>query len=966
MHDSSSSLPTLFAERGQAVTARAGQPLLLDGAGQAWWVAAGAVDLFLSRLEAGEPVGALHPLGRREAGRSLWGLPGQRPARDWGLVALGNSNCRLLALDPALQAEAWPAPARARELEDWLAFLLQPLAGLPPEAGVPLGETAPDAVEAGAILLGREQLWVDLEQGEWHYLGDPDLSLPPGPVPLPRQAWLQAGEGSVPARLRVCSGLPQAVRLESGCQVLAAGLWSALVRQLEQGLAAEDARLQQKEVREAGHLGEALGRLAAILDGGAGPGQASRSAGSASPLLAACRRLGEAAEIQFMAPAAGGPAGPRDQLAEIVEASRVRRRRVALRGAWWQGDGLPLLAFRREDGRPQALLPGPRGYRLADPDGSPPRLLDGEMAAQLEDFAWAFYRSFGDRLLGVVEMLRFGSRGCLRDYLMVLLMGVAIGLLGMVTPLATGMLFDTVIPGADKNQLLQLSLALLAGTLAASMFEMTRGFAMLRAEGRMDGAIQSAVWDRLLRLPTPFFRDYSAGDLAVRANGINQIRQALSGHVLQTLLAAVFSSFNLVLLFHYSSRLALVALGLVALAMLVTAAAGWLRLRHERHLAQVAGTISGQVFQFLGGIAKLRTTGAETRAFFNWAANYGRQQEHMFRARMVGNALEVFNSLFPVLANMLIFAVIAFWLAGERDFSTGQFLAFNAAFGGFLGAMLAATGTVMAILNVVPVYERARPILQTPPEISAGGAHPGTLSGDIEISHLSFSYSPEGPMILKDVNLHIRPGEFVAVVGASGSGKSTLLRLLLGFEQPTQGAIHYDHQDLSGLDLGALRRQLGVVLQNGQLMSGDIFTNIVGSSPLTQEDAWAAATQAGIAADIRAMPMGMHTVVSDGGGTLSGGQRQRLMIARAIVHRPRILFFDEATSALDNQAQAMVSASLEQLRATRVVIAHRLSTVIHADRILVMAAGEIVESGTYTELIEADGLFADLARRQII
>lgn len=953
----------LFAEQGRPVAARAGQPLLLTGPERVWRVDSGAVDLFLTRLEEGAPVGALHPLGRREAGACLWGLPEAAVRQEsWGLLALGNGGGGLLVLEQPALSQGCPGPELAdwlaAELADWSEFLLQPLLGLPPDSTLAVEGERLEA-EAGQRFLGQAGLWVELETGAWHYLGDASREWHGGLLPLPHLAWLQAATPGILAPAEA----PGEEALLAGWSAWAAWIWPALVRQILGREAEELARLQRKESREEVCLGEALGRLATILDAAE---EESGGTVSANPLLAACQRLGRAAGIQFNPPAPQHSGGPRDFLAEIVEASRVRRRKVALRGAWWREDGLPLLAFRRADGRPQALLPGAGGYRLADPDGGPSRPVTEALAAELEDFAWAFYRSFGDRLVGVVEMLRFGSRGCLRDYLMVLLMGLATGLLGMVTPLATGMLFDTVIPGADKNQLLQLSLALVAGTLAASMFEVTRGFAMLRAEGRMDGAIQSAVWDRLLRLPTPFFRDYSAGDLAVRANGINQIRQALSGHVLQTLLAAVFSSFNLVLLFYYSSKLAVIALGLVLLAMLVTAGAGWLRLRHERHLAEVAGAISGQVFQFLGGVAKLRTAGAETRAFFRWAANYGRQQEHLFRARMVGNALDVFNSLFPVLANMLIFAAIAFWLSGDKSFSTGNFLAFNAAFGGFLAAMLAATGTVMAILNIIPVYERARPILQTPPEISEAKSHPGTLSGDIQLSHLSFSYSADGPVILKDLNLHIKPGEFVAVVGASGSGKSTLLRLLLGFEQPTQGAIYYDHQDLAGLDLGALRRQLGVVLQNGQLMSGDIFTNIVGSSPLTQEDAWAAATQAGIAADIQAMPMGMHTIVSDGGGTLSGGQRQRLMIARAIVHRPRILYFDEATSALDNQAQAMVSASLEQLRATRVVIAHRLSTVIHADRILVMAAGEIVESGTYTELIEADGLFADLARRQII
>jgi ABC-type bacteriocin/lantibiotic exporter with double-glycine peptidase domain len=325
-----------------------------------------------------------------------------------------------------------------------------------------------------------------------------------------------------------------------------------------------------------------------------------------------------------------------------------------------------------------------------------------------------------------------------------------------------------------------------------------------------------------------------------------------------------------------------------------------------------------------------------------------------------------FNAVFPPIANLAMFAMVAFFLAGEKSFTTGQFLAFNAAFGGLLGAVLGATAALSSIMNIVPIYERAKPILQTEPEITSSKGHPGQLTGDIEVSQVRFGYVADAPPVLDDVSVHIRPGEFVAVVGPSGSGKSTLLRLLLGFEVPQSGSIYFDGQDMGGLDLGHLRRQLGVVLQNGQLMGGDLYSNIVGSAAsLTVDDAWVAAEQAGVAEDIRNMPMGMNTVIGDGGGTLSGGQRQRVLIARAIVRRPRIIFFDEATSALDNRTQAMVSESLEQLKATRVVIAHRLSTVVNADRIVVMEKGAIVQSGTYAELMEQPGLFRELAARQM-
>jgi ABC-type bacteriocin/lantibiotic exporter with double-glycine peptidase domain len=335
------------------------------------------------------------------------------------------------------------------------------------------------------------------------------------------------------------------------------------------------------------------------------------------------------------------------------------------------------------------------------------------------------------------------------------------------------------------------------------------------------------------------------------------------------------------------------------------------------------------------------------------------------QSRRIGNVMSAFHAGFPVASNILIFAM-ALPLLGHGAFRTGDFLAFIAAFASCVAGMLALSGALLTTLSVVPLYEQARPILQAEPEQSAGRSEPGALTGELEVQRLSFRYHAEGPLVLRDVSFQAKPGEFVAFVGPSGSGKSTILRLLLGFELPHAGAVYYDGQDLQGLDVSAVRRQIGVVLQSGRLMPGDILTNIIGSAPLTIEDAWEAARMAGLDEDVKAMPMGMHTLVNEGGSTLSGGQRQRLMIARAIVHRPRLLYFDEATSALDNRTQAIVSASLERLQATRIVIAHRLSTIHNADRIYAIQGGRIADGGTYTELMSRPGLFQDLARRQLL
>ena len=374
------------------------------------------------------------------------------------------------------------------------------------------------------------------------------------------------------------------------------------------------------------------------------------------------------------------------------------------------------------------------------------------------------------------------------------------------------------------------------------------------------------------------------------------------------------------------------------------------------------GQIASRVLQLLNGISKLRSCGAEKRAFALWAKSFSEQKQLDFKISSIANMQTVFDSAYTVVASLLIFSAIAFLQPG---IDTGTFMAFNAAFVQFFAATLAVGSALTASLSIIPLYERAKPILNALPEQTPSQTAPGELQGSIDISHVTFRYNEDGPAILDDISLNIKAGEFIAFVGPSGSGKSTLFRLLLGFEQPEAGAVYYNQQDLAGLDIGAVRRQLGVVLQNGKLMPGDIFTNIVGSSPLTLDDAWEAARMAGFDEDIKAMPMGMHTVIAEGAGTISGGQKQRLMIARAIVKKPRILLFDEATSALDNRTQATVAHSIENLNATRIVIAHRLSTVIKADRIFVIVAGQVLETGNYEELMAKNGHFAELARRQL-
>ncbi|NEP16098.1 MAG: ATP-binding cassette domain-containing protein, partial [Leptolyngbya sp. SIO4C1] len=445
------------------------------------------------------------------------------------------------------------------------------------------------------------------------------------------------------------------------------------------------------------------------------------------------------------------------------------------------------------------------------------------------------------------------------------------------------------------------------------------------------------------------------------------IRRKLSGTALDAILSGAFALLNLGLLFYYSAKLAVLALLVALLVVSVTVISGAILLKKQRPLLELDGELYGLMVQLINGVSKLRIAGAEPRAFAQWAEKYRQQLRLDLSTQRIEDAVSVFNTTMPTLT-----AVGLFWLAStlvnlmqDTGFSTGTFLAFSAAYAIFISGATSLSLTLINVLEVIPLWQRSQPILTAQPEINSQKADPGRLTGRICLDRVTFRYRQDGPLILDQVTVEAYPGEFIALVGPSGSGKSTVLRLLLGFETPQSGTVYYDSQDVAGLDITAVRRQLGVVLQNGRINAGSIFENISGGALIALDDAWRAAEMAGFADDVRSFPMQMHTVISEGGGNLSGGQRQRLMIARALALNPKILLLDEATSALDNRTQAIVSESLDRLEVTRIVVAHRLSTIRNADRIYVIKSGQVVQVGSFEQLANQAGVFAQLIKRQV-
>lgn len=710
---------------------------------------------------------------------------------------------------------------------------------------------------------------------------------------------------------------------------------------------------------------EAIAELASVIKP-----QLKESFQQGTPLLIAAGAVGRAMGIQINPPAQSEDLNRvREPIEAIARASRIRIRRVILRDYWWKKDNGPLLAYTREDNRPVALLPmGVGEYEVLDPESGKRVPVNGNNASFVAPMAYMFYRSFPDQAIKAVDLLQFTLRGRSKELITLMLTGVAAAVLGMVTPQATAILIDNSIPDADRGLLGQVGLGLLAASFGSAIFQVTQGLATLRLQTISEATSQAAVWDRLLNLRISFFQQYSTGDLISRVSAISEIRNRLSGTVMQTLFTSFFSLLNLGLLFIYDAQLALVPLGVALTAMIVTTTSGILTRRKLRPLQQLAGEIFGLTVQLIAGVSKLRVAGAENRAFAYWAKYYTQQIKLVLSTQFIEDLLNVFNTILPTLSQMIIFALAVQSITKSQSgqgLSTGTFLAFNTAFGTFITGATDLSNTLINILEIGILWERTQPILEATPELDLSKADPGRLSGQLKLDHVSFRYRKDSPLILENITIQANPGEFIALVGPSGSGKSTIIRLLLGFETSENGTIYYDGQDLSGLDISAVRRQLGVVLQNGRINSASIFDNIASGALVTMDEAWEAAKMAGFADDIEAMPMGMHTVISEGGTNLSGGQRQRLLIARALVLKPRLLIFDEATSALDNRTQSIVSQSIDELQVTRIVIAHRLSTIRNADRIYVLEAGRVVQQGTFEELLNQEGLFANLMARQM-
>lgn len=982
-------LPELFRKEGDLVECAGNRPFLLQGAENVWFMDRGHVEIFATAVENGEPQGSRTHFCSISEGQLLFGINFEDVVGASAFLAIGVVGTRLYRL-PLARLQEWCGKEEIRQLEltglvdkwtETLSFgVTKEILPAPRVQHQLLAGEDQEVSEKDKIRAKKEVVWVPADGEVLLFIDmeavmafEDDLYFP-----ITRQAWSSTLKKIDLKPISTREALRRGV-LWPGLALFHESVCLCEFINKRLVLADEFLRLRDKEDYSAMAKQEALREVKSVLEKkdplllGSEDDDQVQSA-LKNELFAAAKMVCDFSAIKVkIHPDLNNPSVP-DPLDLIASASNFRYRRVALRDDWWRRDHGPMLGFLEDGHKPVAILPRKAGrYFMIDPKTKEKVRITEKEADLFEPFAFFFFRPFHNEKVRVRDLLSYGMRMQVRDVVWLLVLAVLVAIIGLATPFLTGKLFDVVIPSADRGLLLQLFLGLFFAGVAITAFSKVQEICVVRVTGKMNFNLQSAVWDRLLSLPTPFFRDYTSGDLADRADAVNEIETVVSDTGVTTILAGFTSIFNLILLFKYSWRLAIFAILLVVFAMIFTLILNFLQLKNLRKIMDNDGRLSGLVYQLIGGISKLRVSGSEDHAFAVWARRFSEQKRINLKVERLGNVLKTFEETWPIITSMVIFALVLFFtnraLPDNPDqvLSTGEFLAFNAAFGVFLGAVLQMALASLSLFSIIPIYQRAKPILEESPESSEDRSIPGHMTGKIELENVRFRYDPTGPLIINGVSLSIDPGQFVAFVGPSGSGKSTLFRLLLGFEEPEGGSIYYDGNELAALDLRAVRKQIGVVLQNGQLIPADIFNNIIlGKNHLTLDDAKEAARKAGMEKDIKNMPMGMHTVISEGGGTLSGGQRQRLMIARAIVDKPRILLFDEATSALDNTTQAIVSESLDQMQATRIVVAHRLSTVRNADKIFVIDAGKLVEEGDYEELMALDGVFASLAKRQIL
>lgn len=640
----------------------------------------------------------------------------------------------------------------------------------------------------------------------------------------------------------------------------------------------------------------------------------------------------------------------------------IMRRAIKLEDGWYKDAYGPILGFLNETETPIAILPRNLfGYYYIDPVTRQKININQTNVKNISRDALCFYKPLPLKKLSIPDLIIY-MKNCisLEDVILLAISTGIVSVVGLLMPRLTKALTGPVLASKDLGLLLSIAIFMIAVTLSTQLFNASHAIISTRVSSKTSLSVEAAVMSRILSLPARFFRQFSSGELSSRANSINALCTLLFSFVFSLGLTSISSVLYIGQIFSFAPALVVPALLIIFASITISVVTSIIQIRLSSEQMKLSAKGSGLIFALISGIQKIKLAGAEKRAYSKWLKHYAKESEYSYNPPLIIKIQTVLMTAISLIGN-----IVLYYLSVKTGVGQSNFFAFNTSYGMVLGAFNSLAAIALSFAKVRPVLEMAEPILKEEPEISENREIVKKLEGNIELNNVSFRYEENRPLIIDNLSLKIRKGDYIAIVGKTGCGKSTLLRLLLGFEKPQKGAIYYDGKDINTLDLKSLRRKIGTVMQDGKLFQGDIFENISIAAPqLTLDGAWEAAEIAGIAEDIRRMPMGMQTYITEGQGGVSGGQKQRIMIARAIAPKPKILMFDEATSALDNITQRHISEALDKLDCTRIVIAHRLSTIKNCDRILVIDKGRIVEDGSYDELVAKNGFFAELVERQ--
>ena len=967
----------LAARSGTTVPCAGNLPVQLDNADNVWFIDQGAVDLFLLEYRDGVEQAAPQHLLRREAGGLLPGVASNvQDDKDKGttlsVVAKGLPGTVLKRLPVALLSDVHPAEL-AEQTDTWLTDVTVALSRFVGRFPRPTALAEPGLTRTlgpSTLSVRRGVVWVsEPSRGASLYMDMIDyaeLAQLSGPheevIPLTRASWL-----SLFAEAEI-SGKSSETLAKEGLLLPALASFHAVafaLERLNRRLAVVDDANLERERTTSHRTAEraARQRLFNIYDL-----PVDREARVEDTALAdALEVIGGHQGIDFRIPARSGSSDTPIGLVDILDASGVRARRVRFReeGRWWRGDSNALLAFRADDGQPVALLPAKFGrYREIDPVSKRSVRMTADRAAALQQEAWMFYPPLPPGNVTPGDLLRIALHGSAGDLLRLVLAGIPGGLIKLLPAIVLGFVANHVTAGGSTGALYPVAVALAGFGLLGALLHLLQSTAMMRLEGRSASRVEAAFWDRLMRLPPSVLHRHPAGDLAMSGMTFQNLRDGLQGLVADSLLSIIFLLPVFGVIFFYDSTLGIVALVFSLASLLVTAALGMRQISPYGRMISAVRRVAGRLFQIVGGIAKLRVENAEGSAFAMWARDYREQKRAEIELSGLEGHSRAFGAALPfIAAAVLLFAVVTL---DDRNVPVGDFLVVYIVFIAFQSAIARLGESFGTVAAMVPAFDQMRPLLTAIPEEEVEGEPVERLGGEILFDHVSFRYDPDGPLILDDVTIRARPGEFVAIAGESGAGKSTLFRLALGIDRPSAGAVYYDGRDLKHLNLKQLRRKIGSVPQSVRLHPQDLWDNIVAHHEgTTTDEVWQTARTAGIETEIKAMPMGMLTMVGASGSVLSGGESQRVTIARSLIGNPRIMLLDEATNWLDNESQAEVMHNLALLTSTRIVIAHRLSTLEQADRIYVLQAGKVMQSGSFTELMEVEGVFKELVKRQV-